>query len=250
MLRVENLKKTFGSFTAVNDVSLEVNQREVFSFLGTNGAGKTTTIKMITGCLEPSSGHAYIGGFDINKEPLKAKKLLGVIPDRPTLYEKLTGKEFLNFIASIHNISAKEKRVNHLLEKYSLMEKADNLIENFSHGMKQRLMLCSAQIHSPTLLVIDEPTVGLDPMGINHLKNALKDLCSQGTAIFMSTHSLNFAQEISDKIAIIKTGNIIAQGPLEEIFNQTESNVVAGEKNSLESTFLDLIKNDLLLTES
>ena len=128
--------------------------------------------------------------------------------DRPTLYEKLTGKEFLNFIASIHNISAKEKRVKYLLEKYDLTEKANNLIESFSHGMKQRLMLCSAQIHSPTLLVIDEPTVGLDPMGINHLKQALTELAGQGTAIFMSTHSLNFAQEISDKIAIIKTGTV------------------------------------------
>jgi len=248
MLSVENLKKTFGSFTAVEDISIEVEPGEIFSFLGTNGAGKTTTIKMITGCIKPTSGNAYIGGFDINKNPIEAKKLLGVIPDRPTLYEKLSGREFLDFIASIHQISSKQKRINYLLEKYELIDKADTLIENFSHGMKQRLMLCSAQIHSPTLLVIDEPTVGLDPMGTNHLKQALKDLASEGTAIFMSTHSLNFAQEISDKVAIIKTGNIIAKGSLEEIFNKTEK--LKNGTDSLESTFLDLIKNDSLLTES
>lgn len=238
MLSLVGLTKNFGSFSAVKNISLEVKPGEIFSFLGTNGAGKTTTIKMLTGVISPTSGTASIGGFNINKSPIEAKRLLGVIPDRPTLYEKLSGREFLNFMARIYRVKSASRRIDNLLEKYDLVSKADTLIESYSHGMKQRIMLCAAQIHAPALLVIDEPTVGLDPVGAILLKNSLKSLAEQGTAIFMSTHSLDFAQEISNRIAIIKRGSIIASGTLAELFQKTDSNT-----NRLESAFMELIQD-------
>lgn len=238
MLFLNGLTKNFGSFTAVNDISLEVKPGEIFSFLGTNGAGKTTTIKMITGVISPCSGTASIGGYDINKFPIEAKRLLGVIPDRPTLYEKLTGREFLSFMARIYKVKAPSRRIDALLQKYDLESKADSLIESYSHGMKQRIMLCAAQIHAPALLVIDEPTVGLDPVGSILLKSALKTLASEGTAIFMSTHSLDFAQELSNRIAIIKRGTIIASGTLAELFQKADMS-----NNRLESAFMELIQD-------
>lgn len=237
MLSVFELSKSFGSFTAVNNITLEVNAGEIFSFLGTNGAGKTTTIKMITGVTSPSSGTARIGGYDISKSPIEAKKLLGVIPDRPTLYEKLSGREFLYFMARIYKVKSATRRIDYLLQKYELEYKADSLIESYSHGMKQRIMLCAAQIHAPALLVIDEPTVGLDPLGAALLKESLKTLAAEGTAVFMSTHSLDFAQEISNRIAIIKKGEIVATGTLNELFRKSENS-----NNRLESLFMEIIQ--------
>ena len=237
MLSIVELSKNFGSFEAVKNISLEVCSGEIFSFLGANGAGKTTTIKMITGQIAPCSGSAKIGGYDICKSPIEAKKLLGIIPDRPTLYEKLTGREFLLFMSRIYKVKSPHRRIDFLLQKYDLEHKADILIENYSHGMKQRIMLCAAQVHAPALLVIDEPTVGLDPIGAVLLKESLKKLASEGTAVFMSTHSLDFAQEISNRVAIIKKGNIVATGTLNELFRKSENS-----NNKLESLFMEIIQ--------
>lgn len=239
MIRLVNLRKEFGNFVAVDNLNLEVGSGQIFAFLGTNGAGKTTTIRMLTGVLQPSSGTAEIGGYDIQKNPIEAKFLMGVIPDRPYLYGKLTGREFLRFMADLYKVDHKLAldRIADLLELYGLSEWQYDLIDSYSHGMKQRLLMCAAQIHKPPVLVIDEPMVGLDPRGAKLLKDTLRKSAAEGLTIFMSTHSLSVAEEIADQLAIIQRGKIVAQGTLDELYKRAKS-----DASDLEKVFLHIIE--------
>ena len=238
MIRLENLTKRYGGFLAVDGLSIEVERGTIFAFLGTNGAGKTTTIKMMTGALQPTAGTVEIGGYDIQKNPIEAKFLMGVIPDRPNMYGKLTGKEFMHFIAELYKVpyAIAKQRTQELLGMYGLGEWQYDLIESYSHGMKQRLLMCSALVHDPALLVVDEPMVGLDPRGAKLLKDTFRERAAKGLTIFMSTHSLSVAQEIAHKLAIIKQGKIVAMGTLQELYAQAKS-----QASDLEEVFLQII---------
>lgn len=237
MIKLINLTKQFGRFTAVDDLSIEIGKGTIFAFLGTNGAGKTTTIRMMTGVLQPTSGTAIIGGYDIQKHPIEAKFLMGVVPDRPYLYGKLTGREFLSFMADLYKVKPETAapRIAGLLELYGLAEWQDDLIDSYSHGMKQRLLMCAAQIHNPPILIIDEPMVGLDPRGAKLLKDRLKRSAAEGMTIFMSTHSLPVAEEIADTLAIIQRGKIVAMGTLAELYGKAKN------ASDLENAFLQIV---------
>ncbi len=237
MITLKNLSKSYGSFKAVNDISLHVPSGGIFAFLGVNGAGKTTTIKMITGILKPSLGSIYLGGYDLGAEPLQAKAITGYIPDRPNLYPKLTGREFLNFMCDLYRVPAKqaERRIDEVLEEYTLTQWQDELIESYSHGMKQRIATCGALVHDPRVLIVDEPMVGLDPHGARNLKDAFKRYAKSGVTIFLSTHSLNVAEELADNLAIIHKGSILTTGTLEDIRALTGKH-----DEGLEDMFLEL----------
>ncbi len=241
MIKISNLTKRFGGFCAVNKVSLEVKKGEIFAFLGTNGAGKTTTIRMITGVLLPTSGSVEIGGYDIQRNPLEAKMLMGVIPDRPYIYGKLTGREFLSFMADLYRVERKvaAKRIDELLSVFGLAEWQHELIDGYSHGMKQRLLMCAAQVHNPQILIVDEPMVGLDPRGAKLLKDTFRAKADAGLTIFMSTHSLPVAEEIADRLAIIRKGQIVAVGTMEDLYAQAK-----GDASDLEQIFLNLVEED------
>ncbi|MGE5174308.1 MAG: ABC transporter ATP-binding protein [Betaproteobacteria bacterium] len=217
MIKLINLTKIYGNLTAVNSINLEVSQGEVFGFLGPNGAGKTTTIRMMAGLLQPTSGCALIGGFDVQKEPLKAKFITGFIPDRPYLYEKLTATEFMHFVSKLYDMIDPHQRISELLELFGLSDWSRELIENFSHGMKQRLVMASALLHYPKVLVVDEPMVGLDPRGARLVKDIFKDLASKGVTVFMSTHTLEIVEQMCTRVAIINKGDIIAEGSVEDL---------------------------------
>jgi ABC-2 type transport system ATP-binding protein len=217
MIKLVNLSKNYGKLTAVNGINLHIARGEVFGFLGPNGAGKTTTIKIMAGLLQPTSGSALIGGFDVQKEPLKAKFITGFIPDRPFLYEKLTASEFMHFVANLYEMENPNGRIASLLELFGLPEWKDELVENFSHGMKQRLVMASALLHNPKVLVVDEPMVGLDPRGARLVKDIFRNLTSEGVTIFMSTHTLEIVEQMCTRVAIINKGDIIAQGSVEEL---------------------------------
>jgi ABC-2 type transport system ATP-binding protein len=219
MIRLEGLVKTFGSFTAVDDVSLDVPEGQIHGFLGPNGAGKTTTIRMIAGLLQPTHGRVTINGHDLAREPEAAKRSLGFIPDRPFLYEKLTAAEFLRFNGGLYGLEGKgvEARAQELLDLFELTDWRDELVESFSHGMKQRLVMCAALLHRPQAIVVDEPMVGLDPRGARLIKEIFRVQSRKGVAILMSTHTLEVAQEVCDRISIILGGRIIAHGTVEEL---------------------------------
>jgi ABC-2 type transport system ATP-binding protein len=237
MITLRNVSKNYGSFLAVNDVSLDIVPGEIFAFLGVNGAGKTTTIRMMTGILRPTSGAIFLGGYNLLSEPLQAKAITGYVPDRPNLYPKLTGREFLYFICDIYRMSPKdaERRIDESLEEYGLKDWQDELIESYSHGMKQRLATCAALVHNPKVLIVDEPMVGLDPHGAKMLKEAFKRYAAAGMTIFLSTHSLNVAEEVADRLAIIQKGSILTVGTLSDIRDLT------GKRDEgLEHMFLEL----------
>jgi ABC-2 type transport system ATP-binding protein len=219
VIRAEGLVKTFGSFTAVDDVSLDVPEGQIHGFLGPNGAGKTTTIRMIAGLLQPTRGKVIIDGHDLAREPEAAKRALGFIPDRPFLYEKLTAAEFLRFHAGLYGLEGAEveQRAGELLELFELDQRRDDLVESFSHGMKQRLVMCAAFLHRPEAVLVDEPMVGLDPKGARLIKDIFRAQSEKGVAILMSTHTLEVAQEMCDRISIILGGRIIARGTVEEL---------------------------------
>jgi len=217
MIKLVNLTKLYGKLTAVNSINLEVARGEVFGFLGPNGAGKTTTIKMMAGLLQPTSGSALIGGYDVQQEPLKAKFITGFIPDRPFLYEKLTAAEFMHFVAKLYDMNGPKARIGELLDLFGLSEWADELVENYSHGMKQRLVMASSLLHKPRVLVVDEPMVGLDPRGARLVKDIFKDLASTGVTVFMSTHTLEIVEHMCTRVAIINKGEIIAEGSVEDL---------------------------------
>jgi ABC-2 type transport system ATP-binding protein len=219
VILVESLVKTFGRFRAVDDVSLDVQPGEIHGFLGPNGAGKTTTIRMIAGLLKPSSGRVSIDGHDLAREPEAAKRSLGFIPDRPFLYEKLTAGEFLRFHAGLYGLEGDgvSHRIAELLDLFELRAWEGELVESFSHGMKQRLVMCAAFLHRPRGVLVDEPMVGLDPRGARLIKEVFRAMSRKGVAILMSTHTLEVAQEMCDRISIIQHGKIIARGTVDEL---------------------------------
>ena len=239
MIKLTNLTKRYGNLIAVKSIDLEVKAGEIFGFLGPNGAGKTTTIKMMAGLLQPTGGSVAIGGFDVQKEPLQAKAITGFIPDRPYLYEKLTAGEFMRFVAELYTMPAADGRIDELLSLFGLTDWAGELVENFSHGMKQRLVMASSLLHRPKVLVVDEPMVGLDPRGARLVKDLFKDLASQGVTIFMSTHTLEIVEAMCTRVAIINKGEIIAGGSVEEL-----GRLARMENSHLEPIFLKLTGGD------
>ena len=219
MIEIHDLVKRYGAFTAVDGVSLDVPAGEIHGFLGPNGAGKTTTIRIVAGLLKPTSGRVVIGGRDLALEPEAAKGALGFIPDRPFLYEKLTAGEFLRFHGGLYGIDGHgiDRRVGEMLELFELLRWEGELVESFSHGMKQRLVMCAAFLHRPRAVVVDEPMVGLDPRGARLIKQVFRAMSAQGVAILMSTHTLEVAEEMCDRISIIQKGRIIARGTVAEL---------------------------------
>jgi len=246
MIEITGLVKTYRGLRAVDDIDLNVRKGIVFGFIGPNGAGKTTTIKMMAGVLMPTRGKIVINGMDIAKEPSEVKRCSGFIPDRPFLYEKLTGIEFLRFLAGLYNLnhsSALNSRITELLDLFDLSHWGDELIESYSHGMKQRLVMCGALLHDPEVLIVDEPMVGLDPRGARLVKNIFRDLANNGKTIFISTHSLDVAQEVCQEVAIIQEGKIIATGTLNNLQKR------AGVDGNLENVFLKLTEGKRIAHE-
>jgi ABC-2 type transport system ATP-binding protein len=237
MIQLEGLTKQYGKFVAVNGIDMEVPTGELFGFLGPNGAGKTTTLRMIAGILRPTAGRVLLGGDDVQENPMAAKARLGYIPDRPFVYEKLTGAEFLRFVAGLYGQDGTviEQRIDELLDLFELSVWKDELVEAYSHGMRQKLIISSALIHRPECIVVDEPMVGLDPKGARLLKDIFRQFVDRGGTVLMSTHTLEVAQAMCDRIAIIQNGNIVARGTIAELRHQTE----AGDA-SLEELFLKL----------
>jgi ABC-2 type transport system ATP-binding protein len=237
MIRIDNVVKRYGGFTAVDGVSLDVAEGEIHGFLGPNGAGKTTTIRMIAGLLKPTSGAISINGHDLQREPEAAKASLGFIPDRPFIYEKLTAGEFLRFHAGLYGMdgNGSAQRIGELLELFELKHWEGELVEAFSHGMKQRLVMCAAFLHRPRAVLVDEPMVGLDPRGAKLIKQVFRRMSQKGVAILMSTHTLEVAQEMCDRISIILGGRIIARGTVDEL-----RRLAGGQDEQLTGAFLRL----------
>jgi len=237
VITLANVTKRYGALAAVDSLNLEVPRGEVFGFLGPNGAGKTTTIRMMMGILKPSSGQVFLGGHDVEQEPEKAKALAGFIPDRPFVYEKLTGYEFLKFVGRLHRVEPDRllHRIAELLAHLELTRWKDELVESYSHGMKQRLVVCGALIHEPRILVVDEPMVGMDPKGSRTLKDLFRSLAVKGTTVFLSTHSISVAEEVCHRIAIIQRGRLIACGTMADLHSQAKN-----KNGNLESVFLEL----------
>ncbi|WP_411168879.1 ABC transporter ATP-binding protein [Clostridium sp. MB05] len=221
---------------AVNDISITVKAGEIFGFIGHNGAGKTTTIKSIVGILEFNEGDILIDGVSIKEEPISCKRKIAYIPDNPDIYESLTGIQYLNFIGDIYEVPKEEREnlIKFYSEKFEIMSALGDLISSYSHGMKQKLVIISALIHNPKLLILDEPFVGLDPKASHILKEEMRKLCNDGVAIFFSTHVLEVAEKLCDKVAIIQDGNIVSQGKMDEVKGNS----------SLEDIFMELIENE------
>jgi len=237
MIRLTSLTKRYGSFTAVDAIDLEVPRGQLFGFLGPNGAGKTTTLRMIAGILRPSMGRVEIAGIDVAKSPVAAKAKLGFIPDRPFIYEKLTGAEFLRFVAGLYDQEGPgvEHRARELLALFDLEQWRDELVESYSHGMRQKLIISSAFVHRPEVIVVDEPMVGLDPKAARILKDLFREYTRRGHTIMMSTHTLEVAEAMCDRIGIIQAGKIRACGTMDELRAGAE----AGTRG-LEEIFLRL----------
>ena len=241
MIELKNLTKKFGNVVAVNRLNLSLSEGEIFGFIGPNGAGKTTTLRMMGGVLAPTEGTVVIDGIDMTDEPEKAKKRIGFIPDRPFLYEKLTGMEFLRFTGDLYGIEEavfREKSVE-VLKQFSLSHWGDELIESYSHGMKQRLILSAAILHDPKVIVVDEPMVGLDPAGVKMVKGLFRDLAKKGTTLFMSTHTLAVAEDVCNRIGIIHKGVLIATGTIEELKRRAQV-----QEGDLEEVFLILTEGE------
>lgn len=236
MLIIKNLKKNYGNTEVLHGVNLEINDGEIFGFIGHNGAGKTTTIKCVCGILDFTDGEILIDGINIKQDPIGAKKILAYIPDNPDMYELLTGIQYLNFICDIYKIDSETRKQE--IEKYAttfeILNNLGDMIQTYSHGMKQKLAIISALIRKPKLLILDEPFVGLDPKASHTVKELMKEMCNNGSSVFFSTHVLEVAEKLCDKVAIIKKGDIIATGTMEE---------VKGDK-SLEDVFLELEGNE------
>jgi len=237
MIRLEQLTKRYGDFTAVEGIDLEIPAGTLYGFLGPNGAGKTTTMRMIAGILRPTSGRVEVAGIDVVRDPVRAKAGMGFIPDRPYVYDKLTGAEFLRFVAALYGQGGAdiERRIDELLELFDLSRWKDELTETYSHGMRQKLIISSALVHRPRVIVVDEPMVGLDPRSARLLRQIFRHFVDHGGTVLMSTHTLEVAEVMCDQIAIIQGGRIAASGTMAEIREQTS----AGDA-SLEELFLRL----------
>ncbi len=238
MIELTGLTKRYGGVVAVDNLNLSVDEGEVFGFLGPNGAGKTTTIRMMMGLIEPTAGTVRLGGFDLTSNARAAKQLCGFVPDRPHIYEKLTGAEFLDFVAGLYGVPVREavERRCELLAMFDLTDWADELVETYSHGMKQRAVMAAALIHAPRLLVLDEPLVGMDPRGARLLKTTLRQLAGSGATVFVSTHSLGLVEELCDRIGVIVRGKLNAIGTLTEL----RSSAGTPRNATLEEVFLRL----------
>jgi ABC-2 type transport system ATP-binding protein len=236
MIEIHDLTKRYGDFTAVDHLSFQAGAGEIFGFLGPNGAGKTTTIRIISGLSLPTSGRVLVGGVDVVAEPVRAKAIMGFIPDRPYLYEKLTGRELLHFVADLYrkDWSDCEPRAVEMLRYFGLGDWIDARIENLSHGMKQKLVITSALVHDPSVLVIDEPMVGLDALAQRQVKLLFRRLAGEGKTVLLTTHTLSVAEAVCDRIAIINRGKIVASGTTAEL----------KKESALEDVFLELTYDD------
>jgi len=241
MIELRNLSKHFGKVVAVNRLNLSVSKGEIFGFIGPNGAGKTTTLRMMGGVLAPTEGSVIIDGINMADEPEKAKQKIGFIPDRPFLYEKLTGMEFLKFTADLFGMPEVlfNQKSEQVLKQFSLYDWGDELIESYSHGMKQRLIISAAIFHDPMVIVVDEPMVGLDPAGMRMVKDLFRNLAKGGTTLFMSTHTLSVAEDVCDRIGIIHKGLLIATGTTEELRRRAQV-----QEGDLEEVFLILTEGE------
>jgi ABC-2 type transport system ATP-binding protein len=236
MIQLDNVSKSYGNKAAVRSLSLDIAAGELFAFLGPNGAGKTTTIKLMCGLLFPTSGRITIGGHDLARDGDRARQLLSYVPDQPFLYEKLTGREFLQFIAEMYRMERAhgQRRIEEVIGLFSLQEFVDDLTERYSHGMRQRTVFAAALLHEPRVLIVDEPTVGLDPRSVRLLKDLLRKEADRGTTVFLSSHSLDVVEELADRIGIIDHGRLIGCGTLAALRSQS---AVDG---SLEEVFLKM----------
>jgi ABC-2 type transport system ATP-binding protein len=236
VIQLDRVTKLYGTKTAVHELTLDVPAGELFAFLGPNGAGKTTTIKMICGLLFPTTGTVRIGGHDLQRDGDRARQLLSYVPDMPFLYEKLTGREFLQFIADMYGLPAAyaQAKIAEVVELFELDDFVDDLTERYSHGMRQRTVFASALVHEPKVLIVDEPTVGLDPRSVRQLKDLLRRQADSGTTVFLSSHSLDVVEELADRIGIINHGRLISCGPLDALRTH------AAVDGSLEEVFLTL----------
>jgi len=241
MIEIKNISKSYnrGNIKAVDNLNLTVQKGEIFGFLGPNGAGKTTTIKMIVGLLNPDSGSISIKGFDNRTNPMEAKGNIGYVPDNPNLYDRLTGTEYLNFMADVYQVSSvhRKERITHYLEMFDLKDAAADLIKSYSHGMKQKIALTGALIHNPSVWILDEPMVGLDPKSAHLLKEQMREHCDKGNTVFFSTHILEVAEKLCDRMGIIHKGRLIAIGTMDELRQ-------GDKKDSLENIFLELTDNE------
>ena len=237
MIEIIHLTKRYGQYTAIDSLELTVKKGELFGFLGPNGAGKTTTIRIMAGLLKPTTGTVILSKKDILKNPDEAKALFGLIPDCPFLYPKLTGREFLDFNAALYQMdpAGAERRIEELLELFELSDWQDELIESYSHGMKQKLVMIKALLHRPSILIVDEPMVGLDPKTARMMKRIFQEFCNQGGTIFLSTHTLELAEQLCSRLAILQKGRMIAIGTMSDLKEQAKS-----YEGCLESIFLKL----------
>ncbi|MYF97509.1 ABC transporter ATP-binding protein [Candidatus Poribacteria bacterium] len=248
MIETQNLTKYFGKLCAVDSLRLQVESGEIFGFLGPNGAGKTTTINMLTGLLRPTSGTATLGGFDIQEQSLQAKAILGLMPDTPQLYEALNGRQFVRMIADLYEVPPQqaENEMNMLLEQLELTDAADDQIKGYSYGMQKKILLISVLIHHPQILFLDEPTSGLDPKSARTVREILRERCENGCAVFMTTHILEIAERICDRVGIISKGKLIAVGTIAELLQKKRelhtqpTEINPNQTETLEDIFLDL----------
>jgi ABC-2 type transport system ATP-binding protein len=236
LIETSHLVKRFGDKLAVNDVSFSVSGGEIFGFLGPNGAGKTTTIKMIVGLLKPTSGTVKVCGYDVQQQPMQTKASSGYVPDEPNLYAKLSGRELLRFVGDLYELDSKriDRRIDELLRLFDLSEASDNTIDSYSHGMQQKTSLAAALMHDPKVLVLDEPTVGLDPKSARLIKDILRQLADRGAAVMLSTHIMEIAERMCDRIGIINKGQLVAVGNMAELRGLGKGEI------SLEDIFLEL----------
>ena len=236
MLKIEHLTKKYGTHTAVDDLSLHIEKGDIYGFIGHNGAGKTTTMKAVVGIHDYDEGTILIDGISVKEHSLKCKQMISYIPDNPDLFDYLTGIQYLNFIADIYDVSKeqREQEIKKYADLFEITEALGDLISSYSHGMKQKLAIVAALIHNPKLIIMDEPFVGLDPKAALTLKNIMHDLCRNGCAFFFSTHVLDVAEKLCNKIAIIKEGKLISSGTMEELVNG----------QSLEELFMEVVEND------
>ncbi|HOP68365.1 MAG: ABC transporter ATP-binding protein [Dethiobacteria bacterium] len=238
MIKINDLSKSYnrGAVKAVNNLNLHVKAGEIFGFLGPNGAGKTTTIKMMVGLLKPDRGTLMISGYSITDQPLEVKKRIGFVPDTPEIYDKLTGLEYLNFMGDVYGVpgAVRKERIAMLLDLFELGGAVGDLLQSYSHGMRQKIVLVGAMLHQPEVFIMDEPMVGLDPKSSNNLKNYMREHCNQGKTVFFSTHILEVAERLCDRIGIIHRGELIACGTMEELKK------LSRDKETLENIFLEL----------